>query len=147
MRDTLGFVGHIAAQPDVRPGPIGTVGYCMGGRMALTAAGHYPDRFAAVAAYHPGNLADPAAADSPHLLAPKITAHVYVAAAMDDPSFPDEQKQRLADALTQAGVDHTIETYPARHGWVFADTPAHDAACTERHWTTLLDLFAWTLPR
>lgn len=146
MRDTRAFLDHIAARPDVRPGPIGAVGYCMGGRMALTAAGHYPDRFAAVAAYHPGNPANDAA-DSPHLLAPKITARVYVAGATEDQSFPDEQKQRLADALSAAKVDHTIETYPAKHGWVFADTPVYDAECNERHWTTLLDLLSRALPR
>jgi carboxymethylenebutenolidase len=49
-------------------------------------------------------------------------------------------KARLADALTAAGVDHTIETYPAKHGWVFRDTPVYDAAAAERHWSTLLAL-------
>lgn len=144
MRDTRVFLDHIAARGDVRPGPIGAVGYCMGGRLALTAAGHFPDRFAAVAAYHPANLADDSP-ESPHLLAPRISARVYVAGAIEDANFSDAQKRRLADALTAANVDHTIETYPARHGWVFADIPVHDPACTERHWTTLLDLFARTL--
>lgn len=146
MRDVPAYLDHIAHRPNVHPGPVGAVGYCMGGRMALTAAGTYPERFAAVAAYHPGNLAD-ASPDSPHLLAARITARVYVAGASDDTSFPDEQKQRLAAALTAAQVDHSIETYPAKHGWVFADTPIYDPACNERHWTSLLALFARTLAR
>jgi carboxymethylenebutenolidase len=141
MRDTRAFLDFIAAQPEVRPGPVGAVGYCMGGRMALTAAGHYPDRFAAVAAYHPGNLAD-GSADSPHLLAAQISAEVYVAAATDDTSLPEEQQQRLREALTAAGVTFTLETYPARHGWVFADIPVYDAAGNARHWSTLLELLA-----
>ena len=37
-------------------------------------------------------------------------------------------KARLEDALTKAGVDHKVETYPAKHGWVFRDTPVYDAA-------------------
>ena len=49
-------------------------------------------------------------------------------------------KARLEEALTKAGVDHTIETYPAKHGWVFRDTPVYDAAAAERHWQTLLAL-------
>ena len=66
MRDTLAFLDYL-------PGPVAVAGYCMGGRMAIVAAGTYPDRFVAAAAYHPGGLVSDAA-DSPHLLAPKIKA-------------------------------------------------------------------------
>ena len=79
--------------------------------MSLTAAGTYPDRIAAAASYHGGRLATDAP-ESPHLLAPKMKARVYVAGAIEDASFPDEMKARLEDALTKAGVDHVIETYP-----------------------------------
>ncbi len=144
MRDMRAFLAHLAAQPAVRQPRFGVTGYCMGGRLALAAAGHYPEQIAAAAAYHPGNLATDAP-DSPHLLAPKIRARVYVGGAMEDQSFPDEQKQRLEQALTAAHVDHVIETYPARHGWVPSDTPVHDPAQAERHWQTLLDLLARTL--
>jgi carboxymethylenebutenolidase len=139
MADTQAFLEYLAAQPDVKPGGIGTTGYCMGGFMSLTAAGTYPDRIVAAASYHGGRLATDAP-ESPHLLAPKIKARVYVAGAIEDGSFTDEMKARLEDALTRAGVDHTIETYPAKHGWVFRDTPVYDAAASERHWQTLVAL-------
>jgi carboxymethylenebutenolidase len=139
MSDTRAFLDYLAAQPDVKPGPIGTTGYCMGGIMSLTAAGTYPDRIAACASYHGGRLAT-AAPDSPHLLAPKIRARVYIAGAMEDGSFPDDMKARLEEALTRAGVDHRIETYPAKHGWVFRDTPVYDPVACERHWQTLVAL-------
>jgi carboxymethylenebutenolidase len=144
MRDTRAFLAHLAAQPDVVQPKIGVTGYCMGGRMALTAAGTFGDRIAAAAAFHPGNLATDQP-DSPHLLADKIRARVYVAGAIDDQSFSDEQKQRLEKALSTAHVDHVIETYPARHGWVPSDTPVHDAGCADRHWQALLSLLAGTL--
>ena len=85
------------------------------------------------------------APDSPHLLASKIQSRVYVAGAIEDSSFPDEMKSRLEDALTHAGVEHTIETYEAKHGWVLRDTPVYDAAAAERHWQTMVALFAATL--
>ena len=44
MSDTAAFLDYLAAQRDVKPGGIGTTGYCMGGLMSLTAAGTYPDR-------------------------------------------------------------------------------------------------------
>src|SRR6202789_490336 len=109
MWDTQAFLDFIAAQPDVKPGKIGTTGYCMGGLMSLTAAGRFPDRIAATASYHGGRLATDAP-DSPHLLAPKIKSRVYIAGAIEDQSFPDDMKARLETSLTASGVDHTIET-------------------------------------
>jgi carboxymethylenebutenolidase len=144
MSDTGAFLDYLAAQHNVKPGGIGTTGYCMGGLMSLTAAGTFPDRIVAAASYHGGRLATETP-DSPHLLAPKIKARVYVAGAIDDQSFPDDMKARLEEALTKAGVDHKIETYQAKHGWVLRDTPVHDAAAAERHWQTMLALFNATL--
>ena len=139
MSDTRAFLDYLAQQSAVRPGGIGTTGYCMGGFMSLTAAGTFPERILAAASYHGGRLATDAP-DSPHLLAARIRSRVYIAGAIEDASFPDEMKERLEQALTRAGVDHRIETYPARHGWVPRDTPVHDAAATERHWQTLIAL-------
>jgi carboxymethylenebutenolidase len=144
MSDTRAFLDYLDAQPDVKRGGVGTVGYCLGGNMSLTAAGTYPDRIAAAASYHGGRLATDAP-ESPHLLAPKMKARVYVAGAIEDPSFPDDMKARLEQALTAAGVDHRIETYPAKHGWVFHDMPVYDAAASERHWQSLLAFFGSTL--
>lgn len=139
MRDLRAVLGFLDGQPDVRPGKLGATGYCMGGGLALAAAGHFPERFAAVAAYHPGNLATDAP-DSPHLLAPRIQAQVYVGYASNDASFPEAMKLRLEAALSEAHVVHAIEIYPALHGWVPSDTPVHDAAAAERHWETLFAL-------
>jgi carboxymethylenebutenolidase len=144
MSDTRAFLDHMAAQPGVRSGGIGTVGYCMGGLMSLTAAGTFPDRIVATASYHGGRLATEAP-QSPHRLAPLIKSRVYIGGAIEDPSFPDDMKQQLEQALTNAHVDHKIETYQAKHGWVFRDTPVYDAAASERHWQTLLELFGATL--
>src|SRR5690348_14969072 len=144
MSDTQAFLEYLGAQRDVRPGGIGTTGYCMGGLMSLTAAGTYPDRIVAAASYHGGRLATDAP-DSPHRLAPRMKARVYVAGAIEDQSFTDDMKARLEQALSDAGVDHRIETYPAKHGWVLRDTPVYDAAGAERHWKTLFALFDATL--
>ncbi|MEO6574909.1 MAG: dienelactone hydrolase family protein, partial [Polyangiaceae bacterium] len=69
MSDTGAFLDYLAAQSDVKPGKVGTTGYCMGGLMSLTAAGTYPDRIAATASFHGARLATDSP-ESPHLLAP-----------------------------------------------------------------------------
>lgn len=144
MSDTRAFLDFLVHQPGARPGPVGTVGYCMGGAFALAAAGNFPERVAASASFHGGNLAtdDPA---SPHRLAAKIRARVFIAGATDDSSFPDSMKARLEAALTQVSVPHVIETWPAKHGWTFYDTPVYDQACFERHLGVLRQLFQDTL--
>jgi carboxymethylenebutenolidase len=139
MSDTEAYLDYLAGAADVKPGGVGTTGYCMGGAMSLAAAGTYPDRIVATASYHGGRLATDAP-NSPHLLAPKMKSRVYVAGAIEDASFPDDMKARLEEALTGAGVDHLIETYQARHGWVLRDTPTYDEAAAARHWKTLVAL-------
>jgi carboxymethylenebutenolidase len=116
----------------------------MGGRSSLLVAGHHPDRVGAAASFHGGNLAadDP---DSPHLLADRIRARVLVAAAQNDRVFPAEQHERLAKALTAAGVDHRIETYPAEHGFAVPDNATYDAEADRRHWAALAELYGGTL--
>ena len=71
---------------------------------------------------------------------------MYVAVATEDASFPEEQKIRLEKALTDAGVNHVVETYAgARHGFAVPDLPVFDKGASERHWTALFRLFQETL--
>ena len=102
------------------------------------APGPYPDRIAAAASFHGGNLA----ADtpmSPHLLAPKMKGFVYVAGADKDNSYPPEMHARARDrTLTDAGVPHRCEIYPgALHGWTMADFPIYKEDDAERHFREL----------
>jgi carboxymethylenebutenolidase len=79
-------------------------------------------------------------------LVKNITGRVYVAGAIEDASFPEEQKNRLEKALTEAGVDHLVETYPgARHGFAVPDVPVFNPAAADRHWAALSKLFHETL--
>lgn len=145
VRDAGLFLDFLADRPEVSGPGVGTTGYCMGGRISLIVAGHYPDRVAAAASFHGGRLAADDDPDSPYLQAQRIRATVYVAAAQNDGSFPPEQYQRLEQALTAAGVKHLIETYPAAHGFAVPDTPTYDTVADERHWTALTDLYAANL--
>jgi carboxymethylenebutenolidase len=141
IADTTAFLAYLDSRGDVRGAAYGVTGYCMGGNIALTAAGAFPDRFAAIASFHGGNLASDQP-DSPHLFLSKVTGKVYVAGAIEDQSFPDEQKARLEEALTVAGIDHVVETYEgAKHGFAVPDLPVYNKAADERHWQATFDLF------
>ncbi|MEU2714430.1 dienelactone hydrolase family protein [Streptomyces sp. NPDC007205] len=143
-RDAGAYLRRLADSPLVADGPVALTGYCMGARLALWTAAAHPDRVAAAAGFHGGQLAtdDPG---SPHLGAPNITAELYFGHASNDHSLPPEQIERFEKALTEAGVRHTCEVYPgARHGYTQADTPAYDKEADERHWAALLGLLERT---
>jgi len=145
MRDTAAVMASLETNGAVRRGRLGAVGYCMGGGFALTAAGTFPDAFAVAASLHGGSLATEKP-DSPHRLADRIRATVYVGVAELDPTFADDQRQRLEQALQASGVKYRLEVYPgARHGFAVTGHLVYDQAASERHWATLVQLFAETL--
>jgi carboxymethylenebutenolidase len=141
-RDTAAFLDALA---EAGVGPVGTVGYCLGGARALNAAATYPDRIVAAASFHGGNLAGDAP-DSPHWQAAKIKAKLYVGTAGVDRSFPPDQSAKLAEALRTAEVDHIIENYVGmQHGWCVPDHSVFDPTGAERHWRRLTTFFSETL--
>jgi carboxymethylenebutenolidase len=147
VRDAGSFVDYLDSLGETTPGGVGTTGYCMGGRLSLVTAANLGARIAAAASFHGGNLAKADDPDSPHHKAGAIKAAVYVAGAIEDRSFSDEQKELLETSLRQAGVPHTIETYEAHHGFAVADNPSYDEAAAERHWKATEHFFASALGR
>jgi carboxymethylenebutenolidase len=143
--DAGALLEFLAKQKNVRPGPVGVTGYCMGGTLALRTAAWFPDRVAAAASFHGGNLATEAP-ESPHKQAGKIQAEVYVAHADNDQSAPPEQIERLSAALKEAGLRFEAELYEgAMHGFTMRDLPAYGEEALSRHWKKLTALFARTL--
>ena len=141
--DADAFFDYLAARPEVSGDRFGTTGYCMGGRTSLVVAGRVPDRVAAAASFHGGGLVTDSD-DSPHLRADQIQAAIYVGGAENDASFTADHAEQLDKALTAAGVEHTIETYPAGHGFAVPDNAPYDAAAADRHWTAMRDFFGHT---
>ncbi len=147
MRDVGAYLDAVAAQPGALAGKVGCVGYCMGGRIAFTAAGAHPDRIGAAASIHGGHLVT-GEPDSPHAKADRIRARVYLGVADNDGSCTPEHQGTLATALGAAHVAYQIELYQgASHGFAVPDMPVYDAAAAERHWERLATLFASALPR
>ncbi|WP_024445973.1 dienelactone hydrolase family protein [Mycolicibacterium iranicum] len=138
--DATAFFDYLSSRPEVTGETFGTTGYCMGGRTSLVVAGRVPERVAAAMSFHGGGLAsdDPG---SPHLLADQIRAAVYVGAARNDRSFTTQNGETLEKALTAAGVDHTIEWYPAEHGFAVPDNGPYDEAAAARHWEAIESFF------
>ena len=145
MRDTAALLAALASEPGAGTGPVGCIGYCMGGRLAFVAAGALPDRVAAAACIHGGGIAvdDP---HSPHLQAAKIRAKLYFGVADNDGSCTPESQAKLKAALDAAKVRYQLEVYPgALHGFAVPDFPIYNEAAAEQHWERVIALFGETL--
>ena len=138
--DATAFFDYLATRPEGGGEARGTTRSCTGGRTSLVVAGRVPERVAAAMSFHGGGLAgdDPG---SPHLLAEQMQAAVYVGAAQNDRSFTTEDGETLDKALTAAGVEHTIEFYPAFHGFAVPDNGPYDEPSARRHWETMQSFF------
>lgn len=126
-------------------GPVAITGYCLGGRLAWRIAVAYPDRVAAMGAFHTGGLVTEDQ-DSPHLSASEVHAELYFGFADNDPSMTAESIATLKQALDPAGTSYRAEVYEgAAHGYTMSDTPAYDEAAAERHFDALFALLGRTI--
>ena len=144
--DTRAWLDALCAQPGVRRDRLGAFGYCMGGRVAFLSAALHPADVRASASFHAGGLVNDQP-DSPHRLADRVKASIYLGVADGDRSCTPEQQGALATALGAAGVEYRIELYAGkRHGFAVPDHPgAYDPHADARHWRRLESFFGETL--
>jgi carboxymethylenebutenolidase len=144
-RDASCYVDFLAAQDCVNAGPMGVVGYCFTGAMAMRAAAARPERIAAAASFHGGRLYTDDST-SPHLALPRIKAKLYFGHAIDDASMPQEAIEKLEHALAAWGGNYESETYAgAHHGWTSSDSQVYNALQAQRALERLTAFFASAL--
>jgi carboxymethylenebutenolidase len=146
-KDAIAYVAFLDAQKEVNKSKkIGTQGYCMGGALVVRTSATLPDRVGAGASFHGGGLVTDKP-DSPHLLAPKIKAHMYFGIASSDDVKQPDAKDKLKEAFAAAKVPAEIEVYPTQHGWCIPDMPVRDGVPiynkpeAERAWAKLVALY------
>lgn len=143
QQDSAAYIDFLTAQTAVRSGPIGVVGHCFTGALALRVAATCPNQVAAAASFHGGGLykaSDPA---SPHLVLPQVRARLYFGHAINDKSMDAEAIERLGQALEEWGGTYENEIYEgASHGWTVPDNPAFNPEQADRAFRKLTELFA-----
>src|SRR5437588_484115 len=81
-----GVLKFLGGEP-VRQGPKGTIGYCLGGRLALAAAAEFPDQLRANASMHGTRLVSDKP-DSPHRFVDNMRGEIYCGFAEKDDLAP-----------------------------------------------------------
>jgi carboxymethylenebutenolidase len=151
-RDAKALVAFLRSRREVDAHrPIGVQGYCMGGPLSFRTAAAESANVRAVASFHGGGLVTEKPA-SPHLLAPRIHARIYVGIAGSDDERQPDAKDRLREAFSAAAITAEVEVYAgAQHGWCMPDLPPrggkaiYSAQDAERAWGKLLDLYRGAL--
>lgn len=151
-KDAVAYIAFLDAQKEVNKSKkIGTQGYCMGGPLVVRTCAAVPNRVGAGASFHGGGLVTDKP-DSPHLLAPKIKAHMYFGIASNDDMRQPDAKDKLKEAFAAAHVPAEIEVYSeSLHGWCVPDMPAnagkpiYNKPDAERAWGKLEGLYKTSL--
>lgn len=144
-RDASTYVDFLAQQEGVRQGPIGVVGYCFTGAMALRTAAIRPDKIAAAASFHGGGLYTDKPT-SPHLVLTRVKARLYFGHAIEDRSMPQQAIEKLNEALKSWRGKYENEVYQgAHHGWTTLDAPVYNQPQAERAFAKLTSLLRETL--
>lgn len=145
-QDAAAYIDHLLAQPAVRSGMVGTVGYCFSGALSLRAAATRPLQVAAAASFHGGGLYKRDDEASPHLLLPKVKGRLYFGHAIEDNSMNAEAIEEFNRALRLWEGDGESEVYEgAHHGWTVPDNPVFHPPQAARAFGKLTELFAATL--
>ncbi|HEU4988482.1 MAG TPA: dienelactone hydrolase family protein [Gemmatimonadaceae bacterium] len=143
--DGASYVKFLRAGMRVAPGPMGVVGYCFTGQMALRIAAARPDDIAAMASFHGGGLHTDTP-QSPDLELPKVKAQLHFGHAFEDRSMPADAIAKLDHSLAAWGGRYESLVYDqARHGWTVPDSAAYNRDEAERAYGNLMALLARTL--
>lgn len=121
------------ADPAAADGPVGAVGFCMSGGLAVSVARARPERVKAAASIHGAWLVRDTD-DSPHLGLDRVQAELHFAWCADDPTAPAEDLEIMQQALADADVTYTLDFHDdAVHGFAPAGPRYHQPA-SELHW-------------
>jgi dienelactone hydrolase len=138
----LAAVATLAAQPQVDPARLASIGFCFGGSTSLELARGGAD-LRGVASFHGGlSAALPAEPGA-------VKAKVLVCTGADDPMIPSTQRDAFEEEMTKAGADWQLLTYGNTvHSFTNPDAdgsvnPAllYNAATDKRSWAALLSFF------
>ncbi len=121
---------------------VGTVGFCMGGGLALVLACHRPDAVAACAPYY-GLIPWESAQPDWSRLAAKVVGEY----AENDEFFGPEPTRALEATLRGLGKDATLHIHPGAHHAFFNDArpEVYDATEATVAFSRTLELFRTTL--
>jgi carboxymethylenebutenolidase len=144
--DTGALLDFLARGEPVRPGAMGSIGYCMGGRHVFCVAGAFPDRFRASASLH-GTALVTDGADSPHRVVRTGQGELYCGFGEKDHWASPATVAALAANFADTGIRYRYEVHAgAEHGYALPDRDVHHKQAANRDWEIIFAMFRRQMP-
>ncbi|MET7339200.1 dienelactone hydrolase family protein [Nonomuraea sp. NPDC005650] len=142
--DIHAVLDHLDEHEHIPPQRCASIGFCFGGRAAVTAATSTPELGATVAFYGPGVVA------GPHAVLDRlanITGAVLMIVGDQDPTIPAAHRDQIRAAADSAGVDLRLEVFPgAGHAFHCDARPTlYRADAAAKAWQMTMSLLADTI--
>ena len=141
--DCRAGLNWLSKHPQVAPGKIGAVGFCIGGHLAFRAA-FQPDVRATVCYYgtgiHDGKLGLDEDAGS-LARAKEIRGELLMIFGTNDPHVPEPGRATIDRALRDSGVHYRTLLYPAEHAFTRDEGPRFDPEATDLAFAEMIGLF------
>lgn len=135
IAEMVGAAAYLAGRAEVEPKRLATIGFCMGGSLALLLAAHAP-QIGAVASFYGGR---PIPAD----VVQRISAPVLGIYGENDAGIPAERRAEIDAQLSASGVPHELHVYTGAGHAFFNDARAHGyhPAAAQDAWARALAWF------
>ena len=139
-------VTYLKGREEVGGKPVGSIGFCLGGRLSYLAACQIPELAACVVYYGGGIVNDnltPQMPVAPVTLTPNIRCPVMGHFAEVDHTVPLEHVERIRKALIEAKVSHEIFVYEKTvHGFFCDARGAFEPKAAKLSWERTLAFLA-----
>lgn len=133
--DARATFDFLSRQPSCS-GQLGTMGFCIGGHLALRATLN-PSVRGGVCCYptgvHSGKLGRDDDAGTIGRLK-EIKGDVLLVFGENDPHVPAAGRQQIEEALRRSGVTHTIKVVPGEHAFMRDEGPRYDPEVADSVW-------------
>jgi carboxymethylenebutenolidase len=146
MREFGQTLDWLARQSEIQSDRVGTIGFCMGGRLAFLANGTHASRVKAAVSFYGGGIADDAdALGRPALLdqVPKMRSPLLLIYSAEDAFIKTEEHKRITEALSNAKKRYTLSVFPGtQHGFANSDRKdAYNEAAANEAWDMSFGFF------
>ena len=152
MSDATSCIRYLRSQSFVDSGAIGTLGFCMGGRLSVLTAAANPDAITAAVSFYGGGLAGENMRGGQTLSAmdeaAKVKCPMLLFYGENDQFIQAEHVEAFTGKLRQLGKNFASHVYPgAGHGFFCSDRASYHADASADAWEKVKSFLEANLKR
>ncbi len=146
LSDIQATIDYLYSLPQVKPGGVGTIGFCFGGHVVYLAA--TLEDIKATASFYGAGIVNSCPGESePTLTRTKnISGTIHTFFGTEDPLIPNEQTDEIEAELKKHNIPHQVFRYHgATHGFMCDRRSSYNPEAAQDAWIKVLNLFSQKL--